>query len=114
MVAICALRSGWSKFAKEIHERKMKKMQEKQYEMGMRTGMLDALKGIAKELNNVKVDDVTMWRISELKNEISRLEYDLKDERSMRPKKLKRTKERILEIGQKVVELKGGKRNETQ
>lgn len=115
VVAICALQSGVSKAKKEIHERKMKKMQEKQYEMGMRKGVLDALKRIAKELDNVKADDaVTMRRVSKLKHEISRIEDSLQDELSMRPKNRKRTLERIREITQKVAELKGDKRNENQ
>ncbi len=112
VVAICALRSGASKFAKEIHERRMKKMQEKQHEAGMRAGILDALKGFAKELDNVRRDDVTMRPISELKHEISRLKYDLQDERSMRPKNRRRTEERLAEIARKIAELKGGKSNE--
>lgn len=115
VVAICALRSGASKFAKEIHERRMKKMQEKQYEAGMRAGMLDVLKVVAKELDNVRTDDdVTMRRISKLKHEISRMEDVLQDERSMRPKNRKRTEERLAEITRKVTELKGGKSNENQ
>ena len=99
VVAICALRSGASKFAKEIHERKIEKMREKAIEAGIRDGMREQLKTLVKELDKINADDdetsmriVALWRLQKKNRE--------------------RTTKKLIELRMKVMELKGGKGNE--
>ena len=113
VVAICALRSGASKLAKEIHERKMMKMREMAIEEGMRAGMREQLKTLVNELDKVNADDdKTIERIRELRHEISCFKGDLQQEQSLRKKNRECTFEKLAELRRKVLELKGGKGNE--
>lgn len=113
VVAICALRSGASEIMKEIMVRKMKKMQEKQYEAGMRAGMLEQLKTLVNELDKVNTGDgKTNMLIRKLRREIFRFEGELQQEQSLRKKNRERTCEKLAELRRKVLELKGGKGNE--
>lgn len=115
VAAICALRSGASRFNKELQVRKIKKMRERQYEKGMRARMLDTLKGLAKELDDVKTDDARYVKMKrKINGLINSLAHRLQDERSVRPKCRKQTEERLAEIMQKIEELKGSKSNENQ
>ena len=113
VVAICALRSGASEIMKEIMVRKMKKMQEKQYEAGMRAGMLEQLKTLVNELDKMNTGDgKTNMLIRKLRREIFRFEGELQQEQSLRKKNRERTCEKLAELRRKVLELKGGKDNE--
>ncbi len=113
VVAICALRSGASKFAKEILERKIEETRERQFEEGMRAGMREQVKALVNELDKVDADDdETSMRIRTLRREIFRFEGELQQERSLQKKNRERTTKKLIELRMKVMELKGGKGNE--
>ncbi len=120
VVAICALRSGAPKIMNEILRQKTMMQQMRRFEEGWEKGMRDVMreraKGLARELDfdSADVDAITQHRMRVLKDELSRIDVELQHERSMFPENRKRTEERLAEITRKVVELKGGKRNESQ
>jgi len=114
VVAICALRSGTSKIMEEIVLQKIKARQLKQFEKGMRDGMRERVKELARNLDfdSADVDAIKQYRMRKLKVELSKIDVELQHERSMRPEIRKRIEEQLLEISREVIELKGGKGNE--
>lgn len=126
VAAICALQSGVSRFTKEFYAQKIKKMQEEQFEKGMRAGMLDRVNELTGKLRDVReivhgetVVSGVSRRFWKIERKLSKLTEELQEKRRLNSTRQKYFTEKIAEIGLEIAEveqliqkLKGGNNNE--